>query len=105
MLCTIITLMLLMLFALRASYVNIICNDWNIKLDIYIEYYVETNDLTKTDVCLELKRMNDKLLIPLYYWFSLNKWTAKSMVNDSVLFELVNDHISKINENNKILYK
>jgi len=105
MLCTIITLMLLMLFALRASYVNIICNDWNIKLDIYLDYYMENNDLTKTEICHEIKYVNDKMLIPLCYWFSLNKWTVKSMVNDSTLFEMVNDHIDKINENNKILYK
>lgn len=94
--CTIITLCVLLALSLRFTYINIICNDWNYKLELYMDYFYDKSNPKDKEADKMYKLYLTKLLNPRIYWLSFNKWTVKRIVNDSFVIEDVNNYFKRI---------
>lgn len=103
--CTLITLILLLAFALRVQYLNVLCADWNYKLELYIIHLKEKN-YHNVKYSYELRKNNNelisfserKIVTPMSHWLSLKEWSIKSIVKDDDFIKTVNNHIMMLSE-------
>ena len=96
MLCIIITCCVFLALALRFTYINIICSDWNYKLGFYLNYLEKMTDFSNVDENRTLNYYRGKDLNPRIYWFSFNKWTINKIINDAFVFDDVNNYFNSI---------
>ena len=96
--CTLITSIVLLAFILRGQYINVICEDWNIKVDLYLDRLNEEKRMNSEKDESFIYYVYRKRIIPMSYWFSLHKWSVRSIVKDDDLIETVNNHVMMLSK-------